>query len=312
MKSHPPHVPATPLLLAAAILITMVLWGSAYGFIRLALDGYGPGELALLRYIVASLLLAVMAIVRRAPLPRWKDLPIVFVLGLLGIAVYHVALNWGEITVPSGTASLLIATSPVFTALLATTFLGERPGVRGWGGIAICSIGVALVVIGRPGKLAIDRHALLVLVASISAAGYTAIQKPYLRRYTPSQLSSYTTWAGTLLLLVFLPGVFRQWHTAAFKATASAFYLGIFPAAIGYITWTYILSQMPASRAVSVLYVIPPVAALFGWMLRGEIPASLTIIGGVVVVIGVFLVNTRGRPRVESSPDLQAKELEVS
>ena len=119
------------LLTAAAVAITLVFWASAFAGIRAGLAGYGPGELALLRFLTASVVLTALALRRKMALPRRSDLPAIAVSGFLGISVYHVALNYGEQTVTAGSASLLIASVPVFTALLATVVLGELLALRG-------------------------------------------------------------------------------------------------------------------------------------------------------------------------------------
>ena len=94
----------------AALVITTVFWASAFAGIRAGLDAYGPGQVALFRFLVASAVLAAYAALARMRLPERRDLPAVFLAGLLAFAVYHVALNYGEVTVSAGSASILIAT----------------------------------------------------------------------------------------------------------------------------------------------------------------------------------------------------------
>src|SRR5919107_3675300 len=119
-----------------ALAGTVVFWASAFAGIRAGLGGYGPGEIALFRFVVASVVLGCIALVTRMRLPERRDLPAVFLGGFLAFTVYHVALNYGEVAVGAGGASVLINTAPLFTALLAVTFLGERLRVLGWAGMA--------------------------------------------------------------------------------------------------------------------------------------------------------------------------------
>jgi drug/metabolite transporter (DMT)-like permease len=118
-----------------ALGITIFCWASAFVGIRAALAGYSPTHLALLRYLIASLALAIYAGVKRMPLPAWRDLPALSFTGIVGISVYNVALNTGEISTSAGVSSFLVNTAPIITALLATAFLRERLRVWGWLGI---------------------------------------------------------------------------------------------------------------------------------------------------------------------------------
>src|SRR5215213_8006604 len=130
----------------AALVVTTVLWASAFAGIRTGLEAYGPGQVALFRFLVASAVLAGFATLTRMRLPERRDLP----------AVYHVALNYGEVTVSAGSASILIATAPVFTALLAVAFLGERLRVMGWVGMGVSFLGSAMISLGEGEALSLD------------------------------------------------------------------------------------------------------------------------------------------------------------
>lgn len=280
----------------AAIAVTLVLWASAFAGIKAGLEGYGPGELALLRFGVASVVLGAYAVVRRVPLPRAADLPRLTLAGLLGITIYHVALNYGEVSVSAGAASLIIAAGPVFTALMATLFLRERLSAWGWVGIVVSFAGVALITLGEgEGGLHFEPGALLIMVSAIVTAAYFIVSKPLLVRYRPLHFTTYVIWAGTVPLLLWAPSLVRQMPAATPGQTAAVVYLGVFPAALAYLTWSYALARMPASVLSSFLYLSPVLAIAIAFVWIGEVPSLISLLGGTIAVAGVAMVSARGR-----------------
>lgn len=280
-----------------ALAGTVVFWASAFAGIRAGLGEYGPGEIALFRFVVASVVLGCIALVTRMRLPERRDLPAVFLAGFLAFTVYHVALNYGEVAVGAGAASVLINTAPLFTALLAVTFLGERLRILGWVGMAVSFFGAVLISAGEGEGFGLAPQALLILLAALSSSIYFVIQKPYLQKYGALAFTTYAVWAGTFLSLVFLPGLISQMGAARPRTTLAMVYLGIFPTAIAYVTYAYAFSRMPASRAVSFLYLIPVMAYLIAWAWIGEVPTLLSVVGGCVTLSGVLIVNAFGRRR---------------
>jgi drug/metabolite transporter (DMT)-like permease len=137
----------------------------------------------------------------------------------------------------------------------------------------------------------------LILLAALSSSIYFVIQKPYLQKYGALAFTTYAVWAGTLLSLVFLPGLISQMGAAPPRTTLAMVYLGVFPTAIAYVTYAYAFSRMPASRAVSFLYLIPVMAYLIAWAWIGEVPTLLSVVGGCVTLSGVLIVNAFGRRR---------------
>ena len=281
----------------AAIAIALLLWASAFAGIRAGLGGYGPGEVALLRFGTASIVLGLYALVTRMRFPDSRDLPVVALAGFLGISVYHVALNYGEQTVTAGAAALLISTSPVFTAMLSSRFLGERLSVWGWAGVLISFLGAALIAFGEGGGIAFNTDALLILIAAVATSLYFIVSKPPLRRYSAIEFTTYAIWAGTVPLLVFLPTLIRQAPTASTSATMAVIYLGVFPGAIAYAFWSYALARMPASVLSTFLYVQPVSATMIAWFWLAEVPGWLSLVGGAISLAGVAVVNTKGAAR---------------
>ena len=275
----------------APVIVTIVFWSSAFAGIRVALPNYSPGHLALLRFLVASGVLVVYAVGNHVSFPNLRDIPKIMLLGFLGVTVYHVALNYGEISVTAGAASLLIASTPAFTALFAVIFLGETMNRWGWLGIATSFFGVILVTLGEGYGLQFDLGAILILLAALSTSAYFVFQKPLLEKYGALPLTTYVVCAGTFFMLVFLPGLPQAIFAAPLHSTFSVAYLGVFPGALAYVTWTQALSKAPTSLVTSFLYLSPVLAIFIAWFLLNEIPSLISLIGGSISILGVMIVN---------------------
>lgn len=281
-----------------ALVITLLPWASAFAGIRAGLESYSPGALVLLRFLVASTALIIYACITHMRLPALRDLPAMFFLGFAGITVYQVCLTFGEQSVSAGTASFLVATVPCFTVLLALVFLKERLSVWGTIGVIISFIGVAVISFSGNGGLSFTPGALLIVLASFSESIAFILQKRFMHRYSSLELATYMMWTGTVFMLVFVPELLTHFPNAALVPTLSIVYLGLFPAAISYVAWSYTLSRIPASIATSFLNLSPVLALLISWLWLHEVPVALEIIGGSIVVVGVLIVNTRGKAAV--------------
>lgn len=277
------------------VFVTIVLWASAFAGIRAGLVSYTPENIALLRYLTASIVLGGYALVTKMPLPRRQDLPGIIGTGLAGFTVYNLALNYGEQRIEAGTASLLVASAPIFVALLAGILFHERLRVWAWLGILISFVGVAIISVKPANGVQLSAYALLVLLAAIVQSTYTVGQKPFLKRYSPLQFVTYSIWSGTFFLLFFTPGLIQQMRTATLNATLAVVYMGIFPGVIGYAGWSYVLSRLPASRAGSFLYFTPLAAIFIAWFWLGELPGLSALVGGCFIIVGVVIVNVLGR-----------------
>src|SRR5882757_6409277 len=162
-----------------ALAVTVVLWAAAFPAIRVGLEGFGVAGLSVLRLAVASAALGLTAPLLHVRLPKARDLPMIVLCGLAGMTAYQLLLNWGEVHVPAGTASLLVAVAPVFSVLLATAFLGERLTRNTIAGSVIAIAGAALIALAG-GSGGFSASALVVLAAALVQGVYHFATKPLL------------------------------------------------------------------------------------------------------------------------------------
>jgi len=274
---------------------TVLLWASAFPAITVAVRGLGPAGLAVARLVIASLVLALAAPLLGVRRPRRRDLPLIAVCGLAGMTGYQLLLNAGERVVPAGTASLLVATAPVYASLLAIGFLGEHPGRRWWAGSAIALAGTAVIAHGSMNGahgLGFGASALLVLAAAVLQGIYHTASKPLLGRYTGFEVTAYAMWAGTAFVLPWTGSLLRVLPQAGASAIGSAVFLGVFPSAAGFVLWGYALARMDVGQVTTSLYLVPAAAIIIALVWLRQVPGPVELAGGVIALAGVVLARS--------------------
>jgi len=268
---------------------TVLLWASAFPAITVAVRGLGPAGLAVARLAVASAVLALAAPLMGVRRPKLSDLPLIVLCGLAGMTGYQLLLNAGERVVPAGTASLLVATAPVYASLLAVAFLGERSSRRRWAGSAVALAGTALIAASH--GLGFGASALVVLGAAVLQGVFHTAQKPLLARYTGFEVTAYAMWAGTLFILPWTGSLVRALPHAGGAAIGSAVFLGVAPSAAGFVLWAYALARMDVGRVTVSLYLVPAAAIGIALAWLGQVPGPGELIGGAIALAGVVLAR---------------------
>lgn len=276
------------------LLFTMATWASAFPGLRVALQELDPISLTTWRMIFAALALLLSGIALKTPLPRWRDMPMILGMGLMGFTVYHLMLNYGMQSITAGQGSFIIATIPIWTTLMAAKFLGERLSLRTWIGLLLGLSGVAYMSLD-PGKLTVSSGVLIVLLAAICSGGAMVLQKRLLERYRALDVSVYATVMGVLPLLLFVPASLPAVGEMSARGWLVVAYLGVVPIALGFYLSNVALRVLPAGRTAQMLLLVPPMSAVIAWLIIHETPGMKLLIGGPLILGGVLLGNLQRR-----------------
>jgi len=294
----PPSRSRTPGALAAIILF----WGANFSVVKFALSDLAPLAFTTLRFVLASAILGGVLAVAGEPVRierrHWGR---VIGLALVGTTGYQVLFISGIDRTLAGNASLILATGPVFTTLLAVAFHQERGTWRAVAGVGLSVAGAGLVVLGgargvgvSAGTLAGD---LLVLAAAVGWSLYTVGSAPLARRYGAIPLTATSMWIGTAgLLVVAAPALRAQAWAAVRPATwLAVLYSGACAIAAAYFLWAYCLRQIGSTRTVVYTNVTPLAALAIAWATLGEVPSPLQLVGAVGIVAGSLVVTLHHR-----------------
>lgn len=270
-------------------------WGWGWVGIRAALEAYTPGQLALGRYTIASIVLFPFWAWHGAHLPTWRHLPLIAIMGMTGFSIYNYCVNSGEVTITAGTAALLGALLPILMALGARYFFSEKLTHVGWGGVFIAFSGVVITAMGAHGSLHFSSGALLVVLAMVSASIYGLLMKKMLSYYSPLEITTWSIWIGTFALIPFGGGLSKAVLQAPPSTTFNMLLLGIFPGALCYLLYAYTSSKTNMAQVASWMFLLPLLSILLGWLLLGELPTLMAFAGGAITLLGAYLVNVRSR-----------------
>ncbi|MEU6015910.1 DMT family transporter [Streptomyces sp. NPDC047515] len=282
---------------SAAACTTVLLWASAFVSIRSAGEAYSPGALALGRLLTGALALGTLLLLRREGIPPRAAWPGILKSGLLWFGLYMVLLNWGEQQVDAGTAAMVVNIGPLLIALLGARMLGETLPGRLLTGMAVSFAGAAVVGLSMSGHgRASVLGVVLCLLAAVACALGVVGQKPALQHGSALQITTFGCLVGAVGCLPFSGALISDVAEAPLSATLNMVYLGLFPTALAFTTWAYALARTTAGQMGATTYAVPALVALMSWLLLDEVPAPLTVGGGLLCLAGVAVSRLRTQP----------------
>jgi drug/metabolite transporter (DMT)-like permease len=268
-------------------LAVVVLWASAFPAIRVASPELGVVGLSFLRLAVAALALLAVAPFLGVRLPAVRDLGLITACGLSGMTAYQLLLNQGELNVPAGTASIIVASAPLVSVGVAAVALGERLTRIRLASSVVAVAGVAMVCLSRSG-VSVSRAIWVVVAAAVVQGIYHPLTRPLLRTYTGLEVATYAMVAGTVSTAPMLLLGGSSLTSASASAWLAGVYLGLLPSALGFVLWGYAVARLPVAASTSLLYLVPAVALAIAFAWLGEVPLPAELVGGGVVVVGVL------------------------
>jgi drug/metabolite transporter (DMT)-like permease len=279
------------------LTLVAIIWGGTFIAGRVAAPEMSATTAALWRYVVASIALVAMVLVRERRLPRldasqWLR---VTLLGLTGVAGYNLCFMAGLETVPASRGSLIIALNPAATLLGAALFLHEPLTLPKVAGMAVALLGVAIELSGGNPLRLFDGGAgvgeLLLFGCVLSWAAYTLIGKR-ITGITPLAITTYAALIGTVMLAgaVAARGELGIPQVSA-KAWIALVYMGTIGTAIAFVWFLEGVQQLGPARAAIFVNLVPVAAIALGVLLLHEKITAAMLAGAALVVAGVWIIN---------------------
>jgi drug/metabolite transporter (DMT)-like permease len=276
----------------ARLVSLAAIWGASFLFMRIAAPALGPVLTAELRTLIAGVALAAyFAVTAFHPeYRRWARHYVI--VGILSSAVPFLLWAYAALSLTAGLLSVLNATSPMWGAVCSAVILGERLSARRITGLVIGVIGVALVT--RPGASETFSH--VAVGAAVVAAFCYGLIATYIKRWAsdvPSRgMAMGSQLAAGTLLIPFIP-LWPPMGAATPGVAGSILALGLVCSALAYILYFRLITDLGATGALTVTYLIPVFGVLWGVLFLGETVSLQMLAGGALVVVGTILVLRR-------------------
>ena len=298
------EIPRRDITTDLGLLLIVLIWGVNFSVLKVLLRELDPLALNALRFPMAAV--ALWILVRRIDgslKPDPEDLRRIITLGLLGNVAYQLCFIFGVDSTFAGNASLLLATTPVWTLFLSSVAGHERPG--GWAiiGVAGTLIGIFMVITRDAGTLAspTTRGDLLILIASVLWAMYTVGGRKPVTRYGALRVTAWTLWVATpIIFFMGLPSLMRtDLRTITPEAWIGVTYAGLLGIGLAYLLWYRAVERIGNNRTAVYSNLVPVAALITAWIWLGEVPTTLQLIGAAVILVGLTLARLAHSPENE-------------
>jgi drug/metabolite transporter (DMT)-like permease len=288
---------AAPLSIWLALGAVYIVWGSTYLAIRVAVRTIPPFLMGGFRFIIAGALMYVWAIRRgdrqgdRPTGRQWVKATIIGGFLLLG---GNGAVVWAEQHNPSGLTALLVATVPLWMALLDRVVFGKRLPILAIGGLVLGFGGVILLVGGNSGGRFTVAGVIVTLVGALSWATGSLYARGARLPARPLVATSMEMIAGGVLLTLagVASGELADLHVTQISGESwwGFLYLVVFGSWVGFSSYIWLLRVAPVSLVGTYAYVNPVVAVFLGWVILDEVVTGRTIVAAAIIVIGVAMI----------------------
>jgi drug/metabolite transporter (DMT)-like permease len=306
-----PRRAALPALLAGLAALYLI-WGSTYLGIKFAVETLPPFLMAGARFVLAGAVLYSVRIWQGVPPPSSADWRNGLLTGALLLLGGNGLVCWGQQFVPTGSAALLIATTPIWMALVGWAFYGgERPGPRLAAGLALGLVGAALLIKPSSGTGPASLWAMLSILAAPVLWSLGSHETRRTGRERDALMTSATQMLAGGALMLLAGALLGEWPTllarpVSARSAAAFVYLTIFGSLIAFTTYSWLLRVASPTAVATYAYVNPLVAVLLGWAVLDEVPGpdllmAAGLIVGAVVLITVRRKAVRPRPRATES-----------
>lgn len=295
-------MPKQKLIPVLEAVFAVVVWGGTFIATKIALQEVSPATIVWLRFAMGVIILGITVVVRRQfALPEKSEWLYFALLGFIGVAFHQWLQANGLKTAQATTTAWIVASTPVFIAILGWLALKEKLNWKQIGGIALAAFGVLLIVskgnlpalfAGREGTIG----DLLVFISAPNWAVYTILSRRELARHPAARMMFYVMLLGWLFTNVWIfgfgPGL-NELINLTTEGWSAILVLGIFGSGLAYIAWYDALQALPASQLGVFLNIEPLVTALLAALMIGEAITAISLIGGAVIILGVWLVNRK-------------------
>lgn len=284
--------------------LATIIWGASFVATKIALRELSPVAIVWVRFLIGFIVLGGFTFARKEfSLPARKELPMFALLALLGLAMNQWLQSTGLKTAQASTTGWIISTSSITIALLSWIFLKERLSPIGMVGFIAASVGVLLVVSngdlgGAFSGLFSHSGNLLVLVSSFSWASFSVISRGAMNGQAPTRMMFYIMFFGVLYFSVsfFSFDGLSSFSGLSLQTVWAILFLGVICSGLAYVFYFDALDQLPASKVGVFLYFEPVVSMTLGALLLSEPLLWTSLLGGVLIICGVWVVNRSKTP----------------